>query len=139
MSKKGRPPIYKTAAALKEAVDKYFETEEGPPTISGLSYYLGYESRLTFTRQLDRGPDFAEVVQYARLRCEEYAERRLYDRDGFRGAAFILACCYGWCRDNAHAQPGLPDVNVIVREPAGAEDQTESRPAVHGTDIRLMN
>ena len=57
MAKVGRPLKYETAEDLENAIDTYFkeslqtrETESGikyinPPTVSGLAYHLGFESR----------------------------------------------------------------------------------------------
>ena len=33
------------------------------------------------------------------MRCEEYAEERLFDRDGQRGAIFLLKCGFRWNED----------------------------------------
>lgn len=145
MSKRnrGRPPKYKTPDALRAAVDRYFESCAGvpgtdadglpvmigetPPTICGLSLALGFKDRRMFTEQRKRGPAFLEVVQYARLRVEEYAERRLYDPESFRGAAFVLQSCFGWGK--ATAPDALPEVRLIVQP---AEDPDGSGSALTG-------
>ena len=30
------------------------------------------------------------------MRIEEYAETRLYDRDGYNGSKFVLDCAFNW-------------------------------------------
>ena len=134
---RGRPPVYKTPEALREKVDEYFATAQ-KPTISGLSLYLGYTNRLTFSRQRTRGPQFADIVAYALLRVERFNETQLYNRDGFRGAAFILKNCFGWS-ENEDAQHDLPRVNFMIQEPAPAGDRPETKPAAHNISVELLN
>ena len=160
---KGRPPLYKTPDALRAAVDRYFESCTGvpvytpdglpvltrtgvqvmagetPPTVAGLAYALGFHDRHTFTEQRKRGPAFLEVVQYARLRVEEYAERRLYDPVSFRGAAFVLQSCFGWERVKDPDTP--PEVRLIVQpaaDPDGSADTLHPTAALK-TDIQLTS
>lgn len=159
---RGRPPFYKTSDELRAAVDRYFESCHGepifdkngmpiltrtgeqkivnaiPPTISGLSIALGFQNRAQFTRQRRRGIDFAEVVQYARLRVEAFNEIKLFSGKTFRGASFVLQNCFGWkSQDETPAQ--WPDVNVIVRDPADADDSTEAKTPIHVLNIDLLN
>lgn len=147
--KRGHPPLYETPEALRAAVDRYFERCAGvpgvdaaglpvmigetPPTISGLSLALGFHNRQQFTRQRDRGAAFLDVVQYARLRVEEYAERRLYDPVSFRGAAFVLQSCFGWERVKDPDTP--PEVRLIV-QPAADPDGSGSALTVAGDPER---
>ena len=39
---------------------------------------------------------FLDTITRAKLRCERYAEERLYDRDGNGGARFSLQVNFGW-------------------------------------------
>lgn len=95
---RGRTSLYETAEELQAAVDRYFIECKGKPrfdargipvttanglqiydykkraTLSGLSHYLGFKNRQSFTRQKRRGEDFADVVAIARLRCEMQAD-----------------------------------------------------------------
>lgn len=122
-NKDGRPPLYETAEELQAAVDQYFKMCEGVPrldarglpvitdnglqiydykkraTLGGLSHYLGFKDRQTFTRQKRRGPDFTEVVLLARLRCEAQAEAALFSRETYSAAAYLLRCSFGWDRE----------------------------------------
>lgn len=140
--KTGRPPFYKTPEELRAAVNRYFEscaglpvydadglpvlTKDGeqvragetPPTMSGLSLALGFKDRHTFSEQAKRGAAFREVVQLARLRVENYAERRLYNPQSYRGAAFVLQACFGWQQKADTAAP--PEVRIITA-PAAAD------------------
>lgn len=158
--KKGRPPFYKTPEVLQAAVDRYFKSCEGtpvfdknglpvitrkgkqkiinetPPTLSGLSLFLGFKDRQQFTRQRLRGADFAQVVTIARLRVEAYTEARLFDADTYQGAAFMLRTCFGWGKDTEPTGPA--GVQIIVKESDGSPATAE--PSAHiGTNIELLN
>lgn len=117
-----RPLKYKTVEALQAAIDAYFESCEGyllhdtygnpvfdkqgqpvivgvkPPTVTGLALALGFTSRRQLLDYQGRAA-FSHTVTRAKARCEEYAERRLYDRDGARGAQFSLEHNFRWGRD----------------------------------------
>lgn len=41
----GRPPHYKTVEELQSAINDYFEGAPDKPTVTGLAYFLGFESR----------------------------------------------------------------------------------------------
>ena len=135
----GQPAKYKTPQELRVAVDAYFVRCAGtlelnddgipvargavPPTMSGLSYWLGFKDRRQFTMQKYRSPEFADVVSYGKLRVEQYNEERLFDPDGFRGATFMLRTCFGWGKENT---PEVTEVRIVTQEPgkAGAEKRT---------------
>lgn len=81
-----------------------------PYTLSGLALYLGVSTQTLkkyreglvddFLDELYAETDdrltFAKVVMNAKQTIEAYAEGRLYDKDGQRGAQFVLDCCYNW-------------------------------------------
>ena len=72
----GAPRKWKSVSAMQKAIDAYFESCEGTPLLDDDGY--------------------ADTVTRAKARCEEYAEARLYDRDGANGAKFSLGCNFGW-------------------------------------------
>lgn len=82
-------------------------TQKKPYTISGLALYLGVSTETI--RQYGKGimddlgfeslddPDsYRNVIKRAKQRIEEYAEGRLYDRDGFNGAQLVLNTGFHW-------------------------------------------
>lgn len=118
-NKSGRPPMYKTAAEMQKLIDAYFEDCRGkmltikdsdtgedkpvldkhgqpiwidvkPPTVTGLALALGFNSRTTLLNYQDK-EEFMNTITRAKSRVEEYAESRLFDRDGANGAKFSLA------------------------------------------------
>lgn len=116
----GRPPKYKTPEAMQEVIDEYFKDCEGkilkdsqgepvfdkfrkpvminhrPPTVTGLALALGFTTRQALLNYQAK-PRFVDTVTRAKSRCEDYAETRLFDRDGAMGAKFSLSNNFkGW-------------------------------------------
>ena len=129
-----RPLKYRTADELQAAIDRYFEDCEGkpalddkgnaitdkygvpvlvgakPPTVTGLALALGFASRQALLNYQGRKA-FNDTVLRAKAKCEEYAEGRLFDRDGANGAQFSLKCNFGW-NDRQPAQGGS-EVKIV--------------------------
>lgn len=118
-NKGGRPPAYKTPEEMQAVIDKYFEdcngeyiiidgeavtdkhghpvkTKERPLTITGLALALGFNGRQALLNYEGK-PEFMDTVKRAKSKIEQYAEERLYDRDGVNGAKFNLSNNFsGW-------------------------------------------
>ena len=115
---RGAPRKWKSVSAMQKAIDAYFESCKGeplvidgepqrdkygipiiinakPPTVTGLALALGFTGRQALLDYQAR-PEFTDTVTRAKARCEEYAEMRLYDKDGANGAKFSLGCNFGW-------------------------------------------
>ena len=114
-----RPLKYKTVDELQAAIDQYFEDCKGkplldddgsaitdkhgnpiivdvkPPTVTGLALALGLSSRQALINYQGK-KQFNDTIMRAKARCEEYAESRLYDRDGANGAQFSLKYNFRW-------------------------------------------
>lgn len=134
---RGRPLKYKDAAELQAAVDAYFDSCRGqyrrdaagayvldrsgrpildgavPLTMTGLTMALGFRSRQSLFDYRGRR-EFAGIIERARLRIECYAEERLFDRDGYAGAAWLLATAFGWARETATEDKSLPTVRITL-------------------------
>lgn len=119
--RRGVPPRYKSAQQMQERIDEYFKLCEGkklldengrpvvtdkgfyvylvspkPPTVTGLALALGFTSRQALLNYQAK-PEFVDTVTRAKSRVEEYAETRLFDKDGANGAKFSLANNFeGW-------------------------------------------
>ena len=116
----GRPPKYNNKEEIQERIDAYFEECEGkilkdedgkaildkynqpiivgnkPPTITGLALALGFASRQALLNYEGR-KEFNDTITRAKSRVEQYAEERLFDKDGSNGAKFSLANNFkGW-------------------------------------------
>lgn len=104
---------------MKAAAEEYFKSCEGralkdedgniikdkngmpvmvgkkPVTVTGLCLALGFLQRKSLI-DYSRSERFAPVVMEAKLRCQQYAEERLYDKEGHAGAKFTLQNNFGW-------------------------------------------
>jgi hypothetical protein len=95
----GRPRAYETPEELAEQVDAYFadrDAQDKPPTMAGLSYFLGFSDRSSFTEYEDR-EGFSHTVKSARLRIELDRSEKLIGKDTFTpGLIFDLKNNHGW-------------------------------------------
>ena len=118
----GRKPTFTSAEEMQEKIDAYFASCEPellrdgdgtpmlnkngepvyvggrPMTIQGLALALGFTSRQSLLNYKAKR-EFVDTVTRARLRVEQYAAERLFDRDAQRGAQFTLAYDFGYARD----------------------------------------
>lgn len=115
-----RKPKYKNVKEIEEIIEKYFESCKGyilkddegetvldkfgrpivmdsrPPTVTGLALALGFSGRQTLLNYQGR-KEFMDTITRAKSRVEQYAEERLFDREGARGAEFSLRNNFnGW-------------------------------------------
>lgn len=116
----GRPPMYTSKEEIQEKIDKYFAECEGTPlrdeegkvvfdkygepimkgekplTITGLALALGFNSRQSLLNYQAK-EEFFDTITRAKAKVEQYAEERLFDKDGANGAKFSLANNFeGW-------------------------------------------
>lgn len=116
----GRPPKYKCKEEIEEKIEEYFKSCEGemlkddedkpilnkfgqpvfinrkPPTVTGLALALGFTSRQALLNYQAK-KEFVDTITRAKTKVEQYAEERLFDRDGAAGAKFSLANNFkGW-------------------------------------------
>lgn len=119
-NKVGAPPMYKTVEEMQEKIELYFKDCEGrvytdadgqpvydkygyplvvdrkPLTITGLALALGFNSRQALLNYQAKA-EFNDTILRAKARVEQYAEERLFDKDGANGAKFSLANNFeGW-------------------------------------------
>lgn len=141
----GRRRKYETPDEFEKKIDEYFKYCEGelaldadgqprftrdglpcylrapsPPTMTGLALYLGFTSRQALLNYKPRGSAYFDALTRARSRVEAYAEARLYDRDGQRGAEFNLKCNFGWGAANNDGDDKLDALLRGLREAARA-------------------
>ncbi len=103
----GHPPLFRTKEALQAKIDLYFK--EGAtrkeviinrkkeiiviPTITGLCYYLGFESRQSFY-DYGKRQEFSYTVKRARTFIEQEYEEQL--RCGNTIGAILALKNFGW-------------------------------------------
>ena len=137
----GRPPIYKTANEIEEKIDAYFKGCEGeilkddngktvlnkfgnpvvinrkPPTVTGLALALGFTNRLDLLRYQGK-EEFCNTITRAKSMVEQYAEERLFDRDGSNGAQFSLRNNFkGWDADKKNDDSGDGKITIVNNIP----------------------
>lgn len=122
----GCPPTFTSSVEVQGLIDNYFiecdgkllEDKDGIPilnkydepivigakpyTVTGLALALGFNSRQTLLNYQAKD-EFMDTIVRAKAYIEQYAERRLYDREGSNGAKFVLANNYGW-RDKTEVE-----------------------------------
>lgn len=118
----GMTPMYlpEDVGEMQKRIDKYFDDCEGEPlldpdgepmydkagnmiiknarpmTITGLALAIGFNSRQSLLNYQEK-PEFVDTITRAKARIEQYAEERLFDKDGANGAKFSLANNFqGW-------------------------------------------
>lgn len=142
MAKGGRPPKYKKKEEIEGLIEKYFKECEGkpyimddgeplrdkngevillgakPPTMTGLALAIGFNSRQSLLNYQGK-PEFMDSITRAKAKVEEYAESRLYDRDGAKGAEFSLKYNFKWTQEEKKDSEGLA-VGVVLMPEVGA-------------------
>lgn len=137
----GRPPIYKTVNEIEEKIDIYFKECEGeilkydngktvlnkfgnpvvinrkPPTVTGLALALGFTNRLDLLRYQGK-EEFCNTITRAKSMVEQYAEERLFDREGSNGAQFSLRNNFkGWDADKKNDDSGDGKITIVNNIP----------------------
>ena len=119
MAEVGRPRLFNTVEDLQNKVEEYFEYIKGefvwvtdsdengkpidkkqwerlpePPTITGLAYFLGFESRQSI-HDYEKNGEFSYTIKRARILVEKYYEMYLTSGNSPSGAIFALKN-FGW-------------------------------------------
>ena len=132
----GRPPKYKSSEEIQEKIDVYFKDCEGkilknnrndpvldkngvpviigerPPTVTGLALALGFTSRQALLNYQAK-KEFVDTITRAKARIEQYAEERLFDKDGAAGARFSLANNFSGWKEKQSVEAELKDKTTI--------------------------
>ena len=139
-NKVGRPPMYKTPEDLEVKIDEYLEnpptktltTSQGEQleipsiTITGLCWFLGFESRQSFY-EYGQKPEFTYIIKRARLFIENDYEQALKHAN-CTGSIFALKNM-GWSdkqeseNDQNIAQP--LNINFTVKDPVSDIEVTK--------------
>ena len=130
----GRPPLYKTAEEMQEAIDAYFADCENPDkpkhiTITGLALALGFATRKSLL-EYEAKDEFVNTIKRAKLRVENYIENRLFEANA-TGSIFNLKNNFDW-KDKTEVDQNLNgklDVKQITRtiiDPANESEHTNA-------------
>ena len=93
LTNSGRPPMYDTPEQMLEKAVEYFDIETGSngvckPTISGLVFHLGFESRNSWYAYKERSNEFKYTIKKLQSFIESCYEKNLH---GFAYAGSIFA------------------------------------------------
>ena len=138
----GCPPMYKTPEEMQKVIDEYFAecagvylrdkdghievnkygepiiTKAKPLTITGLALALGFTGRQALLNYEGKA-EFVDTVKRAKSKIEQYAEERLFDKEGVNGAKFNLSNNFkGW----SERQQIDSNVNVAPVVFTGSDD-----------------
>lgn len=133
----GRPPKFQSPEQMQVLIDKYFEDCKGrilynddgspvldkygnaviidahPPTVTGLALALGFNTRLSLLNYQAK-PAFVNTVSRAKSRVEQYAEERLFDKDGANGAKFSLANNWEGWREKQQIEADVKQETTVI-------------------------
>lgn len=137
----GMTPMYTSVEEIESKIEQYFEDCKGypltdekgkqvfnkfgspifidvhPPTITGLALALGFTSRQALLNYQAK-PKFVDTIMRAKARVEQYAEERLFDRDGSNGAQFSLRNNFkGWDADKKNDNSGDGKITIVNNIP----------------------
>lgn len=115
---RGRPPMFTDPKEMQDLISKFFLEESKHITISGLAYYLGFESRQSFY-DYEKNPDFSYTIKRARLFIENEYEKLLLSGN-VTGAIFALKN-FGWSDKQEIEHSGgveVKSITVKVKRPA---------------------
>lgn len=142
---------YKSPEEMQEKIDAYFAECQGHPlldkegntvtdkfgypiildskplTVTGLALALGFTTRHSLLNYQSKSKKYQEIIERAKLKIENYAEMRLYDKDGSNGAKFNLQNNFRhWDADKAKSDDGKgPAINIICDIPRVAPQSNE--------------
>ena len=155
----GRKPKFNSPEEMQEKIEAYFKSCEGtlltdddgkpvfnkygepvvygeePLTVTGLALALGFTSRRALL-DYQAKQAYKEIIEKAKLRIENYAEKRLYDKDGMNGARFTLQNNFkDWDADRPKDEgKGGPAVAIICDIPRNAGNTTGATPETEAHD-----
>lgn len=142
----GRPPVFSTPQELQDKIDQYFKEgvttktvvigkapnnytiEVEVPTITGLAYYIGFESRQSFY-DYEKKDEFTYTIKKVRLFIEQHYEEMLQTGNTI-GAIFALKN-FGWNDKQEIMHQGIPEnkqplapvINVYTTAPPLAQSE----------------
>lgn len=123
----GRPPIFNTAEEMQQAVDNYFAecvADDDIVTVCGLALALGM-TRETLC-SYGKNDKFSDTVKIAKMRVENYIEKRLMGTGNATGAIFNLKNNFGWKDRSEIDQTTNLNVSSVELIPLTSEDTTTS-------------
>lgn len=95
--KRGRPKAYTEVEKMQQKIDEYFnecDKNKEPYTITGLALALDLDRKSINNYAKDS--EFFPTIKKAKLKVENYLEKRLINDSSATGIIFNLKNNYGW-------------------------------------------
>jgi len=105
-------PLFTSDEELRDKIEGYF-SEKKNPTITGLAYYIGFESRQSFY-DYEQKTEFTYTIRKVRLFIEQHYEEMLQTGNTI-GAIFALKN-FGWKDRQEIESDGKVEVTVKYEE-----------------------
>ena len=116
----GKPFIMDDGSVLRDKYGEVILLGRHPPTVTGLARALGFTSRQSLLEYQAKA-EFADTVTRLKMQIEEYAEERLFDKDGQRGAEFSLKYNFRWAQEaEKDGSEGENNQGVVLIPEVGA-------------------
>lgn len=115
---KGEPLVDENGMVVLDRFSRPVYINQKIPTVSGLALALGMKTRKALLNYCVNG-EYADVAKIAMTMLEEYAEMRLYDKNGSKGAMFSLCNSFkGWTQldKDESSQEALDKLDAILEE-----------------------
>lgn len=118
----GRPPKYKTKEEIQALIDNYFkqcDLDNEPYTVTGLALSLDMSRQdlINYSKK----DEFVDTIKKAKMRVENYLEKRLINDSSCTGIIFNLKNNYGWRDKQENINVGVSYEDYIKR----VEDEEE--------------
>jgi hypothetical protein len=130
---------YTSAKALEHSVNLYFDkkfAEEKALTMAGLALSLGFTSRNALLRYEEKGEDFADVIETARTRIEEWKNELLIEGGrNVNGIVFDLKNHHGY--SDRIEQKTVVEAGDSLTQLLSALQGSVLRPIISSTAIKL--
>lgn len=131
-----RPLKYTDTKQVQKIIDDYFtdcDNRNAPYTLIGLANALDV-NRITLYRYRDyklidntdiqdiqtltqqTKLELCNIISHAVDKIEQYTVERLYDKDTYKGAQFLLACNYGYRNTQTIELQSDKDINITVAD-----------------------
>lgn len=103
----GAPQKFKTPEEMQKQIDMYFlecDEKEDPYTITGLALALDTtrETLLDYEKDNPKFAEFSDTIKKAKLKCQNYAEKRLFGQGQCAGVIFNMKNNYNWKDKTEH-------------------------------------
>jgi len=130
---------YASAKALEHAVNLYFDkklADEKPLTIAGLALSLGFTTKEALRRYEEKGEDFADVIDTARTRIEEWKNELLIEGGrNVNGIVFDLKNHHGY--SDRIEQKTVVETGDSLTQLLSALQGSVLRPVIASTAVQI--